>query len=225
MRLFRLPALLLTALALAACSRAPSRQTYVATAQVVNSDLDAMMYGQPPSYPASYPQRRVAQVVPVQAVAPDDNEPYTLDSGDKLRVVVFGQDVLSNTYSVDASGGVTIPLVGRIEARELTTAQLASAIAGHLKQSYIRDPSVAVEVETYRPFFVLGEVTYPGQYPFVPHMTAEKAVAIAGGFTPRAKKDAVVVTRKIRGVAARGTLPLQGPIRPGDTITIGERWF
>ena len=226
MRLPRLLMLLLMLLLLAACSRSPSRQAYVATAPVVPvSELDALMYGQPPGARASYPQRRVAQVVPVQAVMPDEREPYTLDSGDKLRIVVFGQDVLSNAYAVDAAGAVTMPLVGRIEARDLTTAQLASAIAARLKQSYIRDPSVAVEVEIYRPFFVLGEVTYPGQYPYVPHMTAETAVAIAGGFTPRASKSTVTVTRKIRGVPSRGTLSLQGIVRPGDTVTIAERWF
>src|SRR5579862_482576 len=100
MRLSRLLLLLLTLLLLAACSRAPSRQTYVAQALVVSSELDALTYGAPiPAYRASYPQRRVAQVVPVQAVMPDEHEAYTLDSGDKLRIVVFGQDVLSNTYA------------------------------------------------------------------------------------------------------------------------------
>ena len=146
------------------------------------SELDARMYGAP--QPASYAVRRASQVVPVAASFEDG--PYTLDSGDKLRIVVFGQDALSNNYTVDAQGAVSLPLVGAIEARGLTTAQLGSAIAGRLKSGYVRDPSVAVEIDTYRPFFVLGEVTFPGQYPYVPNMTVENAIAIAGGFTPRA---------------------------------------
>jgi polysaccharide export outer membrane protein len=84
---------------------------------------------------------------------------------------------------------------------------------------------VAVEVETYRPFFVLGEVTYPGQYPYVPNMTVEAAIAVAGGFTPRADKDRVVVKRNAQGAAARYAMPLQSAVRPGDTVTVAERWF
>ena len=72
---------------------------------------------------------------------------------------------------------------------------------------------------------MLGEVTYPGQYPFVPNMTVENAIAIAGGFTPRAYRDKVTVTRKVQGVPGRMTLPLRYPLRPGDTIEVGERWF
>ena len=118
-----------------------------------------------------------------------------------------------------------MPLAGAVEARGLTTAELTSAIAGRLKASVVRDPSVAVEIETYRPFFVLGEVTFPGQYPYVPNMTVENAIAIAGGFTPRASKDQVTVTRKIQGVPTRYRAAAAHPIRPGDTITVGERWF
>jgi polysaccharide export outer membrane protein len=179
------------------------------------------MYGAP--QPGSYAVRRVAQVVPVAATFEDG--PYTLDSGDKLRIVVFGQDTLSNNYTVDAQGMVSLPLVGAVEARGLTTSQLGSAIAGRLRSGYVRDPSVAVEIETYRPFFVLGEVTFPGQYPYVPNMTVENAIAIAGGFTPRAAKDKVTITRKVQGAPSRFVLPLRYPLRPGDTIEVSERWF
>ena len=218
MRLRRLFVVVLALLALTACARQAPRY---AAAPAGTSELDVRMYGAP--QPASYAVRRVAQVVPVAATF--DDGPYTLDSGDKLRIVVFGQDALSNNYTVDAAGQVTLPLAGAIEARGLTTAQLGNAIAGRLKSGYVRDPSVAVEIETYRPFFVLGEVTYPGQYPYVPNMTVEKAIAIAGGFTPRATRDKVTVTRKVQGAPARYTLPLRYPIRPGDTVEISERWF
>ena len=208
--------LLCAALALSACARQVPRY---AAAPV--SELDMRMYGTP--QPASYAQRRVTQVVPVAATFEDG--PYTLDSGDKLRIVVFGQDTLSNNYTVDAQGAVSLPLVGTVEARGLTTAQLGGAIAARLRSGYVRDPSVAVEIETYRPFFVLGEVTFPGQYPYVPNMTVENAIAIAGGFTPRAFKDKVTVTRKVQGAPGRYALPLRYPLRPGDTIEVSERWF
>ena len=207
---------MLAMLALSACARQVPRYAAVP----VNS-LDARMYGAPQSQ--SYVVRRAVQVVPVAATFEDG--PYTLDSGDKLRIVVFGQDTLSNNYTVDAQGAVTMPLVGAVAARGLTTAQLGNAIAARLRSGYVRDPSVAVEVETYRPFFVLGEVTFPGQYPYVPNMTVENAIAIAGGFTPRASKDKVAVTRKVNGVPTRITLPLRYPLRPGDTIQVSERWF
>ena len=244
MRLARLLVLLLAVLVLAACAHEsrtgpgpayseldammygpppgmpPARRR--AVVQAPRSDLDAMMYGPPPATPVAV--RRVAQVVPVVAMAPADTGPYMLDSGDKLRIIVFGQDNLSNTYTVDAAGMVTMPLIGAVPARGATTAQLSGAITAKLKTSFIRDPSVAVEIDTYRPFFVLGEVTYPGQYPYVPNMTVENAIAIAGGFTPRGFKYDVTVTRKVPAFHLL-RLPLNAPIRPGDTVTVAERWF
>jgi polysaccharide export outer membrane protein len=179
------------------------------------------MYGAP--QPASYTVRRATQVIPVVVSLPEG--PYTLDSGDKLRIVVFGQDAISNNYTVDAQGSVMLPLVGSVHARGLTTVQLGNAIATRLKQGFIREPNVAVEIETYRPFFVLGEVTFPGQYPYVPNMTAENAVAIAGGFTPRAYHGTITITRKVQGVPIKTKLPLPCPVYPGDTIEVSERWF
>jgi polysaccharide export outer membrane protein len=150
---------------------------------------------------------------------------YTLDSGDRLRVVVFGQDGLSNSYSVDASGHIAMPLIGSVTARGETTDQLASRISDKLRDGYVRDPHVAVEIEAYRPFFILGEVTAPGQYPYVANMTAETAIAIAGGFGPRAFRDTVILNRTYNGQTMRMTIPLSYPLRPGDTVNVQERWF
>ena len=100
-----------------------------------------------------------------------------------------------------------MPLIGSVEARGLTTDQLSSRIADLLRQGYVRDPHVAVEVEAYRPFFILGEVTQPGQYPYVANMTVETAVAIAGGFTPRGYKKYVVISRNYGGQAYRFSTP------------------
>ncbi len=152
-------------------------------------------------------------------------EPYRLDAGDRLRVQVFGQDGISNSYILDTDGNISLSLVGAVAARGLTTTELSYAIAARLRQGYLREPHVSVEVEAYRPFFILGEVNAPGQYPYVPNMTAESAVAIAGGYAPRADKKDLTITRNINGQMLRQRVPLNYPIRPGDTVTISERWF
>ena len=173
-------------------------------------------YPPPPAQPIAAPQFAPAMLPEL---------PYTLGAGDRLRVVVFGQEGLTNLYAVDANGNITMPLIGLVPAQGATTQQLAGAISSRLRQGFIREPSVAVEVEIYRPFFILGEVVFPGQYPFVANMTAETAVAIAGGFTPRAKKSLVDLTRPFTPQALRATVPLHTPVRPGDTIYVAERWF
>ncbi len=150
---------------------------------------------------------------------------YRLDAGDKLRVVVYGQEGLTNTYTIDAAGSITMPLIGQVPARGRSPASLAAEIAGRLRNGFIREPSVAVEIESYRPFFILGEVQAPGQYPYVPNMTVESAVAIAGGFSPRARRDLVTVTHTDASGVARYVVPLGTALGPGDTVQVGERWF
>ncbi len=169
----------------------------------------------------------VAAVAPVAVAAPVilHDPAYRLDAGDRLRIVVFGQEGLTNSYSVDAAGVVTLPLIGSVPARGCTPAELAAAITSRLQGGFIREPYVAVEIEAYRPFFILGEVAAPGQYPYVPNMTAEAAVAIAGGFTPRAKRNVVTITRINQMGQTRIVASPNAPLSPGDTITVGERWF
>jgi polysaccharide biosynthesis/export protein len=162
---------------------------------------------------------------PAPALAITAQQPYTLDSGDRLRIVVFGQDGLTNSYLVDASGHIAMPLIGSVMAKGATTDQLSVRIAEKLKDGYVREPHVAVEVEAYRPFFILGEVTAPGQYPFIANMTAETAVAIAGGFAPRAVRQSVTLIRTYNGQQMRMSVPLGYQLRPGDTINVQERWF
>jgi polysaccharide export outer membrane protein len=248
------PSRLLVVLILALAATGCMRRTAPPVAVAPGADLDHIIYGTrvaqpaPMRAPAVVPARAqiavpvaavpVAAVpAPVVAVAPhrgpvpvamvtgDIEEPYGVDTGDKLRIVVFGQDGLTNSYTVDAAGNVTMPLIGSVAARSLTTQQLARAIAERLRGGFIREPHVAIEVETYRPFFILGEVTTPGQYAYVPKMTAETAVAIAGGYTPRAYRGQVKLTRSVGGQIVRTTVPLLTRLRPGDTIMINERWF
>ena len=172
-----------------------------------------------------YAQPQYATPGGTYASASPYEQPYTLDAGDKLRIVVFGQDGISNAYVVDAGGNVNLPLIGTVPARGATTGQLSQRIAERLKQGYVREPHVTVEVEAYRPFFILGEVTNPGQYPYVADMTVEKAIAIAGGFAPRASHSNVEITRNVPGQQFKGQVPLTYPMRPGDTVVVKERWF
>jgi polysaccharide biosynthesis/export protein len=179
---------------------------------------------QPAQYaPAQYAPPQAAYAAAPMPVAYDSA--YRLDAGDKLRVVVFGQEGLTNTYAIDAGGSITMPLIGSVPARGRTPAGLAAEITGRLRNGYIRDPSVAVEIESYRPFFILGEVAAPGQYPYVPNMSVESAVAIAGGFSPRAKRDRVTLTHADSSGSTRYVVPLGTAISPGDTVLVGERWF
>ena len=150
---------------------------------------------------------------------------YKLDAGDKLRVVVYGQEGLTNTYAIDAGGSITMPLIGAVPARGRTPAGLAAEITAKLRHGYIREPSVAVEIESYRPFFILGEVAAPGQYPYVPNMTRRER----GGDRRRllaarpARRRHADPHRRFRPDAR--SVPLGTPVSPGDTVLVGERWF
>jgi polysaccharide export outer membrane protein len=240
---------IMTALALSGCMR-----TAGPVAVAPQGDLDAMTYGAAPApvvvvdnsgggaisaLRASmaraprpvYASAPVVVAAPVVAAPVAYAEPvrydtsYHLDAGDRLRVVVYGQEGLTNTYAIDAGGSITLPLIGSVPARGRTPAGLAAEIAAKLRAGFIRDPSVAVEIEAYRPFFILGEVAAPGQYPYVPNMTVESAVAIAGGFSPRARRDRVTVTHTDASGTARYVVPPGTSISPGDTVLVGERWF
>lgn len=153
------------------------------------------------------------------------SQPYYLDSGDLLRITVFGQEELTRVYPVNDGGKIAMPLIGSVTARGRTIDQLENTIVTALAAGYIRDPDVSVEVQTYRPFFILGEVRNPGQYPYVSNMTVQTAVAIAGGFTYRAKRDAVEISRRLPKEIVHGAAPIEMPVMPGDTITVHERAF
>ncbi len=152
-------------------------------------------------------------------------QPYRLDSGDRLRVSVFEQTGLSNTYTVDQAGYISFPLIGQVAARGQTMVALEGAIAAKLKQGYLRDPDVTIEMDRYRPVFVMGEVGRPGQYSYVPGMTAQNAIAIAGGFTPRGNQRDIDVTRKINGRSITGRTSISSAVLAGDTIYVRERLF
>jgi len=157
--------------------------------------------------------------------SPGSIDAYRLGAGDKIRVTVFGHEDLSGEFEVDGSGNVSLPLIRNIKAEGQTVGQLEQVIAGRLSPDYLKDPSVNVEVLNYRPFFIYGEVNQPGSYPYVNGMKVVNAVAIAGGFTYRAR------TSKVRII--RGTDPSRKPedadrdtaVLPGDVIEVPERYF
>ncbi|SIP95770.1 polysaccharide export outer membrane protein [Rhizobium sp. RU20A] len=152
-------------------------------------------------------------------------QPYRMDSGDRLRVTVFEQPGLSGTFTVDQAGYVAFPLVGQVPARGHTLPELESAIAQKLRGGYLRDPDVTIEVDRYRSVFIMGEVGQAGQYSYVPGMTVQNAIAVAGGFSPRAQQGSADITRKVNGKIVTGRVPISDPVIAGDTIYVRERLF
>jgi len=161
----------------------------------------------------------------VQPTGQNFAEAYRLGAGDALRVIVFGEPDLSGEFEIDGSGAFSMPLIGQLDAFQLTVVELEKAIAKKLTEGYLIDPRVNVEVLNYRPFYIVGEVKDGGEFPYISGMHAVRAVAIAGGYTYRANTQKVMITRK--GTADEIEMPAsQGTsIYPGDVIRIPERYF
>jgi Polysaccharide biosynthesis/export protein/SLBB domain len=150
---------------------------------------------------------------------------YVLGPGDKVRVSVFGEEDLGGEYRIDSSGMVRLPLIGTVRAAGYTTPALETAIAGALAQGYLKNPRVNVEVSVYRPFYVIGAVNHPGEYPYVANMTALNAVAFGGGFTDSARTSTVFIrhegsTTEVEVPATQATM-----IRPGDVVRVKNTIF
>lgn len=150
---------------------------------------------------------------------------YRLGSGDKVRVTVFGEASLSGEYQVSGTGAIALPLIGQVQAVGLTTAEFQDLVAQKLSAGYINEPRVSAEVLNYRPFYILGEVRSPGEYPYTNGLTVLNAVATAGGFTYRADSSRVFIKRGDETVETAVALTTTTPVSPGDTIRIGERYF
>jgi protein involved in polysaccharide export with SLBB domain len=150
---------------------------------------------------------------------------YPLSGGDKLRVAVFGVPQLGGDITVSGSGFISLPLIGEVEAKGLTSTQLQARIAAELANGYVNDPKVSVEVLTTRPYYILGEVNKPGEYAFADGLTVEAAVAQAGGYTYRAKTKEVTIKHISESTATRYVVTPSTTVAPGDTIRVQERWF
>jgi len=165
-----------------------------------------------------------AALIGPQAVADTDGR-YLLDSGDRLRVFVYGQPNLSRLYTVDHEGKISVPLIGNIRVRGMTTYGVESSIRQKLGVQYVKDPQVTVDEQQNRPFFILGEVRNAGQYPYVSGMTIQTAIAIAGGFSERANERKAKITRRINGLVEVMDVPADYVVQPGDTVYVYERYF
>jgi len=165
------------------------------------------------------------QTLSPAAVIPITDEHYRLGTGDKLRINVYGEADLSGEFVVDGSGQVQLPLVGQVKAAGLTLHEFIIEVATALKEGYLKDPKVSVEVMNYRPFYIMGEVNKPGEYPYENGLTVLGAIALAGGFTYRADDSEVYVrhagSTKEQVMKADAT----AKINPGDIVRVAERIF
>lgn len=162
----------------------------------------------------------------LQPLPEERSDVYRLGPGDVLRIITFGDQQLTGEFRVSDSGNIAVPLLGNVKAAGLSTTRLEETISRLLREKNLfRNPSVAVEVLTYRPIFVLGEVAKPGQYPYQPGMTVLTAVAVAGGFTYRAIDDYASIVRTTGEQATEGRVMRQSLVQPGDVVTVFERRF
>lgn len=158
-------------------------------------------------------------------LAGETSEIYRLGVGDKVRMTVYEEPGLSGEFALGSSGTISIPLIGEVQASGRTVEEVAQTIEARLADGYLREPRVSMEIVTYRPYYILGEVVTPGTYPYVTGLTVVNAIATAEGYTPRANRDVVYIRRlgEQEEVAYRITADLR--IFPGDTIRLGERFF
>jgi protein involved in polysaccharide export with SLBB domain len=181
---------------------------------------------------ASIMQAACSAAVPSQPVrttqaAPTQELEYTLAPGDKIRVVVFGEETLTGEYVITSGGNLSFPLVGNLKATDSTVEALQALLATALSNGYLNNPRVNIQVVSFRPFYILGEVNRPGEYPVSTGLTLQQAVASAGGYTYRANTRNVFIKHAIETKERLVDLrdPVTVIIRAGDTIRIGERHF
>jgi protein involved in polysaccharide export with SLBB domain len=159
------------------------------------------------------------------AASVDTSQDYKLGVSDKIRVTVYNEPNLTGEYPISPSGNVSLPLIGEIAANGRTVAAVRQEVQERFADGYLRDPKVTIDIVTFRPFYILGEITHPGELPYSDGMTVLNAVATAQGFTYRANKKYVFIKHK--GEATEARIPLTPDLRvlPGDTVRIGERYF
>ena len=150
---------------------------------------------------------------------------YVLGSGDQLRIIVFGEDNLSGEFVIDSRGYVSMPLIGEVEAGNKTIREFQRSIEAKLLDGYLKDPRVSAEMLNFRPYYILGEVTTSGEYPYSNGLTVLNAVATAGGFTYRANKKVIFIKRAGEQNEIEYPLTVSTAVQPGDTIRVAERLF
>lgn len=168
-----------------------------------------------------------ASSVPVQGNLSGNasSSDYVLGTGDKIKLTVYGEADLSGEYEVSSTGIVSLPLVGNVPAAQHTLHDFEQAVTRKLSEGYLRDPRVSAQVVNYRPFFILGEVSKPGSYPYVNGMSIINAVALAGGYTYRADKSEITIQRANDAEKKDVQVPEEARVMPGDVIRVPERFF
>lgn len=165
-----------------------------------------------------------SEPAPAKIANPTDG--YRLEPGNRVRVIVFNESNLSGDFTVDSAGNIALPLVGNIAASGITAKALSKRIEDALKRdSYMQVPNVAVEVQTFRPYYVLGEVRQPGEFPYTTGMTVLSAVARAGGYDYRARQGEVVLVRPADDGQKEYRATERTPLLPGDIVKVLERRF
>lgn len=154
-----------------------------------------------------------------------DMPSYRLGSGDEIKVTVFGEADLSGSYVVDGQGQITLPLVGQVAIGKMTLSEASTSLENRLKDGWLKDPKVTAELVKGRPYYILGEVNKPGEYPFVAGLTVMNAIASAGDFTYRADKARILIKNADNPNEREVELTPTTPVQPGDTIRIRERFF
>jgi polysaccharide biosynthesis/export protein len=166
-----------------------------------------------------------ARSLPAAAAGPGTSQ-YRLDAGDEIRITAYGLDAINNAYTVSDAGDISLPLIDNVQARGKTVGELQSDIMRLLvERQILRSPSVNVQMTKYRPFYILGEVKSPGEYPYRPGMSVLTAIAMAGGYTFRADQKNMTITRQLQGRNVMGRARDTTTVQPGDTIRVSERWF
>ena len=155
----------------------------------------------------------------------DGTNAYRLSAGDRVLITVFGHEDLSGEFEINGAGAISMPLISDVDAAGLTPNELEAAIVDALKPDYLKNPIVSAEVTTFRPIYVIGEVVNPGSYPYTNGMSVINAVAVAGGFSYRAKKDKLVIRRDDGNEAIEIKVDLNTVVLPGDVIEVPERFF
>jgi polysaccharide export outer membrane protein len=178
-----------------------------------------------PIYAQDAPADPALSTTAAAASSPSTDEGYQLGSGDKVRVVVFGEDNLGGDYDVDGTGMVRLPLIGQVKAGGLTVRDFEGEIKAKLDDGFMKDAKVSVAVVTYRPFYIIGEVNKPGEYPYVNDMSILNAIALAGGYTYRANDTEVYIQRN--GQSKEESFPADQTtkVQPGDIVRVPERFF
>ena len=203
-------------------------------AALVLDGADALAQGQLPGptvAPSGSVEARLSAAPsnPVAAAAiphGSQDASYKLGSGDKIKLTVYGENDLGGEYQVDGAGQVQLPLLGPVPAAGMTVHDFETAVGGKfVSEGYLKDPRVSVEVENYRPFYIIGEVKSPGQYPYVSGMNALNAVALAGGYTYRADDKDVYIRRDGTSKEQEAPADQSTKINPGDIIRVDERIF